>query len=154
MRRRDLLDILIWGFGRKTEIFQDIRNHQHYEVPEQLAELVRQAHGTGPIRTMWDIRVRPEMRLALCAPLTAEELAAIRTAEPGVLSRSVSCYVVSHKKKGCELSGVVQVSVTVHSCYSKSERAYPPTKLRIVVTHNGRQFPNDCWEVTSVEQIE
>lgn len=153
MSRRGLFDILIWGFGRKTEILQDIHNHQHYEVPEQLAELVRQAHGTEPIRTMWDIRVSPEMRDALCTPLTSEELAAIRAAEPGVLSSSVSCYVVSHKHKGCELSGVVQVSVTVHSRYSKSERTYSPIKLRIVVVRNGRPFPNERWEVASVEQI-
>ncbi len=153
MSRRGLFDILIWGFGRKTEILQDIHNHQHYEVPEQLAELVRQAHGTEPIRTMWGIQVSPEMRDALCAPLTAEQLAAIRKADVGVFSRSVSCHVVSYKLRGKELSGVVQVSVTVHSRYSKSERTYPPIKLRIVVVHNGRPFPNERWEVASVEQI-
>lgn len=153
MSRRDLFDVLIWGFGRKTEILQDIHNHQHYEVPEQLAELVRQAHGTEPIRTIWDIRVSPEMRQALCAPLTSEELAAIHATEPGVLRSSVSCYVVSHKHKGNELSGVVRVSLTVRSRYSKSELSYPPIKLRIVVRCTTEQYVYRRWEVSSVKQI-
>lgn len=153
MSRRGLFDILIWGFGRKTEILQDIHNHQHYEVPEQLAELVCQAHGTEPIRTMWDIRVSPEMRDALCAPLTPEQLQAIRAAEAGVFARSVSCYVVSHKYKGNELSGIVQVSLTVRSRYSQSEMAYPPIKLRIVVRCTTEQYVYRRWEVFSVKQI-
>lgn len=153
MSRRGLIDILLWGFGNTAEILRDVHHQQHYEVPEQLAELVRQAHGNDAISTMWNIHVSPAMRDALCAPLTDEQLAAIRAAEEGAFSRSVSCYVVSHRHKGGELSGVVQVSVTVRSRYSKSELVCPPTKLRIVVSRNGSQFSNQCWEVASVEQI-
>lgn len=153
MRRRGLIDILIWGLGNTAEILRNCHRQQHYEVPQQLAELVRQAHGTEPIRTMWDIRVSPELRDALCVPLTDEQLATIRAAEEGTFSSSVSCYVVSHKHKDNELSGVVQVSVTVSSRYSKSELAYPPTKLRIVVSAKAGRYPLRRWEVTSVEQI-
>ena len=152
MSRRGLLDVLIWG-GKPGEVLRDAHYHQQYSVPEQLAELVRQAHGTAPIRTMWDIRVSPEMRDALCAPLTPEQLQAIRAAEAGVFARSVSCYVVSHKCKGNELSGIVQVSLTVRSRYSQSEMAYPPIKLRIGVNSSTAQYGDRCWEVTSVEQV-
>ncbi len=152
MRRRGLLDVLIWG-GKTGEVLRDAHYHQQYRVPEQLAELVRQAHGTAPIRTMWDIRVSPEMRDALCAPLTAEQLASIRAAEEGAFSRSVSSYVVSHKHTGDELSGIVQVSLTVRSRYSESELAYPPTKLRIVVSLKEQESDHRRWAVTSVEQI-
>ena len=54
------------------------------QMPQQLVQLVLQAHRNGPIETMYDIKVSPEMRDALCQPLTPQQLKTMRTAEEGV----------------------------------------------------------------------
>jgi len=133
-----------------------IREHRHFVdsvIPQQLVTLVRQAHKGEPFKTRMDIQVSPEMRNALCQPLTPQQLESMRAAEAGVYSRSVFCRLVSSCYTDGELSGVVWVSVKVHSRYSKNDLLFPGTELRIVVRRNGRQYPNDRWEVTSVEQI-
>ena len=128
-------------------------HHTNVEVPKQLLRLVRQAHSGQPEDMVWDIEVSPEMRDALCLPLTPEQLAEMRAAEDGVYNTSVLGYVCSSTFKNNTLSGVVQVWVTVRSRYSKSERAYPPTKLRIVVSVKDGDYTHCHWEVASVEKI-
>ena len=128
-------------------------HHTNVEVPKQLLRLVRQAHSGKPEDMVWDIEVSPEMRDALCLPLTAQQLAQMRAAEQGVYRTSVLGYVYSSTFKNNALSGVVQVCVTVRSRYSKSELAYPPVKLRIVVSLKEGSAAQRRWEVTSVEQI-
>ena len=125
----------------------------HYKLPQQLVQLVQQAHADGNFRTEWDIAVSSEMWDALCQPLTPEQLQEIRSAKEGVYSRSVDCHLISGNIRGGTLYGVVQASVIVHSRYSKHDLKYPTAQLRIIVTHNGRQYPNGKWEVNSVEQI-
>lgn len=127
--------------------------HTHVEIPRQLLKLVLQAHSGQPEDMAWDIEVTPEMSDALCLPLTAEQLSAMRAAEDGVYRTSVHGYVLSSTFKNNILSGVVQVSVTICSRYSKSELAYPPAKLRIVVSAREGQYAYRSWAVTSVEQI-
>lgn len=131
------------------------KSHDYFkgQVPQQLVQLVLQAHQNGPIETMWDIKVSERMRDALCAPLTPEQLATIRAAEEGVFSRRVSCRLLSSRWKGRELSGLVQVSVMVHSKYSKTNMFCPETKLRITVSGAGNPGIEHRWVVTSVEQI-
>ena len=132
------------------------REHRHfvnYTIPQQLVALVRQAHSGEPFTTRMDIQVSPEMRDALCQPLTPQQLETMRAAGEGVYSRSVFCRLVSSRFKGGELSGVVWVSVTVHSKYSKNDLVCPDTELRIVVRHNGRRYPMEAWEVVSVEKV-
>ena len=93
------------------------------------------------------------MRDALCQPLTPQQLETMRAAGEGVYSRSVFCRLVSSRFKGGELSGVVWVSVKVHSRYSRNDLLFPDTELRIVVRNNGRRYPMESWEVTSVEKV-
>ena len=137
-------------------IVQMVRWHRHRvgsTIPQQLVELVQQAHRGETFTTQMDIQVSPEMRDTLCLPLTPEQLATMRAAGEGVYGRSVFCYLVSSRFKGGELSGVVRVSVTVHSKYSKNDLVCPDTELRIVVRHNGRRYPMEAWEVVSVEEV-
>lgn len=137
-------------------IIQMVRWHRHLvgsTIPQQLVELVQQAHKGEPFKTRMDIQVSPEMRDALCLPLTPEQLETMRAAGEGVYSRSVFCHLVSSRFKGGVLSGVVKVLVTVHSKYSKNDLVCPDTELRIVVRHNGRRYPMEAWEVVSVEEV-
>ena len=128
-------------------------HHTGTEVPRQLLKLVKQAHSGRPEDMVWDIAVSPEMRDKLCLPLTPEQLTVMRAAENGVYTTSVNGYVFSHKFRNGELSGVVQVWVTVYCRYSKSKLDYPPAKLRIVVRQQEGQHPYPRWTVVSVEQI-
>lgn len=137
-------------------IVRMIRWHRHFfgsTIPQQLVELVRQAHSGEPFTTRMDIQVTPEMRDALCQPLTPQQLETMRAAGEGVYSRSVFCRLVSSRFKGGELSGVVWVSVKVRSRYSKNDLLFPDAELRIVVRHNGRKYPMEAWEVVSVEKV-
>ena len=136
-----------------VKMVREMNHLTKVEIPHQLVELVQQAHQDGPINTKFDIKVSSDMRDALCAPLTVEQLATIRAAEEGAFSRRVSCRLISSYYKGGEISGVVQVSVMVHSEYSKRNLFCPETQLRIVVRHNGRKYPLGDWYVTEVEQI-
>lgn len=133
-----------------------IREHRHFDdevIPQQLVDLVRQAHAGEPFKTRMGIRVSPEMRDALCLPLTPQQLETMRAAGEDVYRRSVFCRLVSSRYVGGELSGVVHVSVKVHSKYSKNELVYPDAELRIVVRYNGGQTLKGEWVVTEVEQI-
>lgn len=136
-----------------VKMVRDMNHFTKVEVPQQLVELVRQAHQGGPFETKFGIVVSPAMCDALCAPITPDQLATIRAAGAGVFSRSVCCHLISSSFKGGVLSGMVQVLVTVHSKYSKTDLHYPETRLRIIVRHNGRKYPMGDWFVTSVEQI-
>ena len=102
---------------------------------------------------MFDIWVSERMRDALCAPLTQEQLATIRSAEKGVYSTYVKCRLLSshHGKEG--LSGVVQAAVRVSSRYSEKPLVCPEVKLKITVSSMGPPGAGHRWEVTSVEQI-
>lgn len=66
-----------------------IREHRHFDdevIPQQLVDLVRQAHAGEPFKTRMGIRVSPEMRDALCLPLTPQQLETMRAAGEGVYS--------------------------------------------------------------------
>ena len=139
-----------------SKVTTRVREAFHYtfdQVPQQLFKLVKQAHLGEPVDMLWNIAVSSEMQDALCQPLTPEQLATMRAAEKGVFSTSVNGYLISSRFENNELSGVVQVSVPVHSKYSKHDMAYPAVKLRSVVRRTGGQHPDICWEVASVEKV-
>lgn len=142
--------LIMWKIAK---LIWEARRYVNREVPQQLVKLVQQAHAEQPVDMEWDIAVSREMKRALCAPLTDEQLDFLEADEKGVFSRSVCGYVVSSSFRRGELSGVVESSVTLHSRYSKNDIVYPRTKLKIVVRQVGGKYPNYCWEVTSVEQI-
>ena len=160
MTWREWIALIEWGVFAAIPIVMAIRwmirDHRDLfkrEIPGQLVQLIKQAHGMSELETTFDIRVSPEMRDALCAPLTQEQLAVIRAAQKDVYSTYVKCELLSSTFKGPELSGVVKVAVRVSSKFSEFPLVCAETKLRIVVRHNGRQYPNGEWVVTSVEQV-
>ena len=117
-----------------TKMVRDERHLTKVEIPRQLVDLVLQAHRDGPIKTMFGIRVSERMRDALCAPLTPEQLAVIHSAEKGVFCTCVKCSLLSSYYKGNELSGVVQVSVSVSSKFSEKPMVCPDVQLKITVS--------------------
>lgn len=123
------------------------------KIPGQLVQLVMRAHDASTVGTLFDIRVSPEMRDALCAPLTQEQLETMRAAEKGVYSTYVKCQLISSRFKGGELSGVVKVSVRVSSRFSERPLVCPEVKLKITVSSVGKPGIEHRWVVTSVEQI-
>ena len=145
--------IVILAVYYVVKLVRDMRHLTKVKIPHQLVELVQQAHQNESFRTQFDIKVSEQMRDALCAPLAPEQLAVIRAAQKDVYSTYVKCKLLSSTFKGPELSGVVKVAVRVSSKFSEFPLVCPETKLRIVVRHNGRQYPNGEWVVTSVEQV-
>ena len=131
---------------------KDIWHFRHDTIPHQLVDLVRQAHLDVPFRTLWDIEVSSEMRNALLAPLTAEQINELSHSGEDIIKRSINCRVISHKLKDGELSGVVSVSVKYYSQSGTHNYAFSNEKLRIVVSHIGPTGISKRWSVTSVER--
>ena len=123
------------------------------EIPGQLVQLVQLAHGASRVRTIFDIRVSERMRDALCAPLTQEQLATIRSAAPGTYSTYVKCELLSSSYKGSELSGVVKAAVRVSSKFSEEPLICPEVQLKITVCGMDAPGMGLRWEVTSVERM-
>ena len=139
-----------------SKVTTRVREAFHYtfdEVPQQLFKLVKQAHLGEPVDMLWNIAVSSEMQDALCQPLTPEQLATMRAAEKGVFSTSVNGYLISSRFENNELSGVVQVSVSVSSKFSEKQMVCPDVQLKITVSGKGKPGIEHRWEVTSVEQI-
>ena len=137
-------------------IVRMVRDDRHLfkrEIPGQLVQLVKLAHGVSEVRTMFDIRVSERMRDALCAPLTQEQLATIRSAAPGTYSTYVKCELLSSSYKGSELSGVVKAAVRVSSKFSEEPLVCPEVQLKITVCGMDAPGMGLRWEVTSVERM-
>lgn len=145
--------MLILTIYHLVKMVREMNHYTRVEVPRQLVELVQQAHQAGRIETRFDIRVSERMRDALCAPLTQEQLATIRSALPGTYSTYVKCELLSSSYKGEVLSGVVKSAVRVSSKYSEKPLVCPEVQLKITVSGNGKPGIDHRWEVTSVEQI-
>lgn len=123
-------------------------------VPNQLAQLIRQAHLNQPFRTEWNIRVSDDMRCALQLPLTPEQIRAMQQAGDDITSRSVNCYKLSSQIKGEEMSGVFKVSFDIESKSGQHTYHFHDVRLRVVAHFTGdRATLNTRWEVTSVEQL-
>ncbi len=80
-------------------VISAVYRYVSYTVPQQLAQLVRQAHAMQPFQTRWRIEASDDMRDALRSPLTPPQLRALEQAEHDISSRNVSCYVLSHRRR-------------------------------------------------------
>ena len=132
---------------------QYLRLYMHGTVPNQLMELVRQAHLGQQFNTLFNIEVSDEMRTALCAPLTQQQIQTIRLSKEDIISHSVDGYVISHKVRRRELSGVVSVSIDITSKSGNCNYKYSGVKLRITVNRLGDSAIDSKWTVTSVTQM-
>lgn len=127
---------------------QSLRLYLYHTIPQQLLDLVRQAHLEQEFHTIWDIKVSDKMRAALCTPLTQQQLQTLKLSKDDIVSRSIDGYVISHKLRNGELSGVVSVSIDITSKSGKCNYHYSGVKLRITVD---RMY--NKWTVTSVTQL-
>lgn len=134
--------------------FRESYHYTHYTIPNQLAQLVKQAHLGQAFQNLWDIKVSDEMRIALRAPLTAQQIQEMEKMKDDIEIRSVDCYVLSHKLKRDFLLGVVDVSVDIGSHSGKYHYNISNAKIQVTVRHddNEGRFSRK-WYVSSVEQI-
>lgn len=133
---------------------RDIRHYMKVEIPDQLAQLVKQAHLGKPFQTLWDIQVSDEMRYALQSPLTVQQIDTLMQEKDDIISRSVYCNLISHKMKEHTLSGVVSVSIDIESRSRLNSYHIADAMLRITLknTANPERIDNK-WFVSSVEKI-
>ena len=99
-----------------------------------------------------NIEVSEEMRAALRAPLTPQQTEELSRMPDGTAVASAAGYVLSHKLKDTELTGVVCVSIDVSDCSGACLYKYSDVKRRITVSRTGRSIDGK-WTVTSAERI-
>ncbi len=128
------------------------RQFTNHKVPEQLVQLVRQAHAGQPFQTMWDIQVSPAMQDALQQPLMPELLRALEHTKDDNIRRFVNCTLLSHALKAKELSGVVGVTIDIRSDSGIYDYHVESAKLHVTVRHTGDSV-NYQWFVESAELV-
>lgn len=139
--------------GPTADRLRRIRHHTDYVVPQQLFQLVRQAH-TGKREEMpWDIRMSEEMQTALRAPLTPQQIEMLSQMRDENISTFVSGYVLSYKHKDTELSGIVCVNIDIFSRSGQYNYKFSGVKLRVTVRQVGKPLEGN-WAVSSAEMIE
>ena len=121
-----------------------------YTAPQQLVQLVKNAHSQRPIPTQWNIRVSSRMRELLCSPLTLKQQLYLCESGDDIVSKSVSCYLLSHKYRPNRLSGIVNVSIQIISKSGKCDINCTNKKLRITIKQKGI-VGSSYWEVEEVE---
>lgn len=123
-------------------------------IPEQLAILIEQAFRGDSFSTVWNIMVSNDMKIALCAPLTREQILSVWQDKEDIISCNVHCSVVSHKQRSAELSGVVCVSADITSYSGKNNYSFHDVMTRVTVK-NTDEFAGTGkrWYVSSAEQI-
>lgn len=132
---------------------QSIWHYLNYTIPQQFIQLVRQAHLGQPFQTLWNIEVDDSMRQALCAPLTESQICRIAQMKHDITRYSIDCYVITHKLRSKELTGVVSVSLNVDSQSGACDYHCSKVMLRIIIRHIGRPGVDNRWVVSSVEQL-
>lgn len=131
---------------------QETWRYFHYTVPQQFLELVRQAHMGEEFKTIWNIQVSDAMRLALCNPLTPEQIDALAQLKDERISRSIDGYLVSYHRKAKSLIGIVTVSIDIASALGTYHYQYSGVKLQITVSRAEKE-QGGKWAVTSVKQL-
>lgn len=144
--------IIMWGVFFIKSI-HSLWVYSNLTVPHQLVDLVRQAHLEQEFHTIWDIEVSDAMRIALCTPLTQQQLQMLRQSKDDIASRSIDGYVISHKLRHRELIAVVSVSIDITSKSGNWNYRYSGMKLRITVSRIGKPMINSKWAVTSVTML-
>lgn len=109
-----------------------------YATPQKLVQLVLAAHSNKTDVTHWNIKLNSQTREALCTPLTKEQLAYLDEKSDDIISKSVTCYLISKKYRPNELSGVVSVSIHIRSKSGLCDVDYDRVRIRIVTKSNGK----------------
>ena len=142
----------MWGLWEIVKAIRDAVHQTEYVIPHQLLQLVRQAHLGDSHQTTWDIRMSEEMRMALRAPLTAQQIQTLSQRSDDAISISVDGYVLSHKYRDRELSGVVCASIDISDRLGVCNYKYSDVKLRITIRQTGDPI-DKRWAVSSVERV-
>lgn len=134
-------------------MIRDIPNEKKYfghTVPQQLVELVRQAHQGASFSTEWNISVGADMREKLCYPLTPEQVEIIRQTKCYTSPDQYFVYTLqSYKFNDDELSGVVLVTIRYRDEGGKLDLDYRDIPIRLRC--GGK--PGNGWELLEVEYL-
>ena len=115
----------------------------------QILLLVQQAHANMPFNTPWDISVSPQMRTALCSPLTPEQVEVIANC---VHTPEKSCFeyhLLRSEWKKHKLSGVVSISIDYKNSISGLDLHFENVLLSVCCSGE----PWKGWRVSSVDII-
>ena len=94
--------------------------------------------------THWNIKLNSQ---------TKEQLAYLDEKSDDIISKSVTCYLISHKYRPNELSGVVSVSIHIRSKSGLCDVDYDRVRVRIVTKSNGKGGFEARRVVDSVELL-
>lgn len=155
-----LFDILDTGFARHIVIIvscilglYELYHLITYTTPQKLVQLVLDAHSKKSNSTHWNIKLSCQMREALCTPLTKEQLAYLDEKSDDIISKSVTCRLVSYKYRPNELSGIVSVSIHIQSKSGQCDVDYTNVRVRIVTKTNGKAGTDSYRVVDAVELL-
>ncbi len=135
--------------------FRDSREMRHlakHVIPDQLAQLVYQAHTGGNFKVQWKVRIDDKMRTALRIPLAPQQIDAMTCATEDI-STFVQCKTVDFKTRAKEISGVVSVTLDITSPSGKYDFHCRDVRLHITLTTRTNLYDSP-WIVRSVEQVE
>ena len=116
---------------------------------EQLVYLVRQAHENSAFQTQWNIQVSDEMRVALQAPLSSQQVYELSQAKDDIDMRSIGVYLLSYNIKRGLMSGVVNVSIDIHSKSGLHNYHFEDVKLYLAVESDEM---TEEWKLVTVQQ--
>lgn len=116
-------------------------------VPQQLVNLVRQAHAGDAFSTVWNISVGADMRERLCYPLTSEQVEIIKnTLEPD--EKHFAYTLQSYTYDGSGISGTVLVTIRYRDNEHNLDLSY--TDVPIHISCGGKKGGLG-WKVESVD---
>lgn len=113
----------------------------------QLVRLVQQAQANLPFDTEWDIAVSPQMRAALCYPLTCEQVRLIANNAHTPEKHCFEYHLLNCEWKKHTLSGVVSVSIEYENTVSGLDLHFENILLSIYCSGK----PWEGWHVHSVD---
>ena len=149
------IEAVIWKIIRYAVILfivitAEIKFHRYIkQIPQQLAELVKQAHSSAEFKTRYNIQVSDEMRLALQAPLTPDQLRSLAENSDDIDGKSVTAYLLNGKNRRGVLSGTVVVSIHIHSKSGLNNYDFEHIRLKLIANYENETMR---WILTSVEQ--
>ena len=126
-----------WGKNKKTA------------VPQQLVNLIKQAHTGQQFATEWHISVGADMREKLCYPLTSEQVEIIKATSYPPQEGEFEYKLSSYKFTANELSGVVLVTIRYRDDLKELDLNFKNVPIRIQCTSK----PSKGWRLSSVEYL-
>lgn len=149
------VDVIIWKIIRYAVIaFIIVKGEIELcryikQIPRQLAELIKQAHSGEEFNTRYNIQVSDEMRLALQAPLTPDQIRSLAENSDDIDGKSVTAYLLNGKNRRGVLSGTVVVSIHIHSKSGLNNYDFEHIRLNLIANYEKETMK---WVLTSVEQ--